>query len=107
MIIRQALFEGSIQDGREDEFKAYVAEKLFPLWQKFPGVREVRLLHGVDRDEGAPHYAMVLSMKFDSQDALAKALESPVRYESRDVTKGLMAMFEGQIHHHVFDVAHG
>ncbi|MEP7457423.1 EthD family reductase [Phyllobacterium sp. SB3] len=107
MIIRQALFEGSIQTGREDEFKAYVAEKLYPLWQKFPGVRDIKVLHNVARDEGAPNYAMILSMKFDSEDALAKALESPVRYESRDVTKGLTAMFEGRIHHHVFDVAYG
>jgi uncharacterized protein (TIGR02118 family) len=107
LIIRQALFEGNIHSGREEEFRAYVAEKLFPLWQKFPGVRDVKVLHGVARDEGAPNYAMILSMKFDSEDALAKALESPVRYESREVTKGLTAMFEGRIHHHVFDIAHG
>jgi uncharacterized protein (TIGR02118 family) len=106
LIIRQALFEGSIKNGREGEFKAYVAEQLLPLWQKFPGVREVRVLHSIGRDDGAPTYAMVLSMKFDSQQALAEALESPVRYESREVTNGLMAMFDGRIHHHVFELAH-
>ena len=106
MIIRQAYFEGSIQKGREDAFKIYVAERLVPLWQEFPDVLEVRVLHGTTRDEGAPTYAMVLSMKFDSQEALTKALESSVRYESREVTKGLMALFDGRIHHHVFEVAH-
>jgi len=30
-----------------------------------------------------------------------------VRYESRDMTKGLLAMFDGHIHHHVFDLALG
>src|SRR5262249_5171380 len=107
LIIRQALFEGRVLDGRDREFKDYVSEKLLPLWNRFPGVREVRVLYALERDEGAPAYAMVLSMKFDSKDALEKALESPVRYESREVTKGLLAMFEGRIHHHVFDLAHG
>jgi hypothetical protein len=107
VIIRQALFEGAIHDGREEAFKTYVAEKLLPLWLQFTDVREVRVLYGIGRDEGAPTYAMVLSMKFDSEDALAKALESPARYESREVTKGLLTMFDGKIHHHVFDVAHG
>lgn len=42
MIIRQALFEGAIHDGREEAFKTYVAEKLLPLWLQFTDVREVR-----------------------------------------------------------------
>lgn len=60
MIVRQALFEGIIHPGREQAFRDYVEEKLLPLWQAFPGVREVRVLHAVDRDEGAPVFAMIL-----------------------------------------------
>lgn len=105
MIIRQALFEGSIHPGKEDEFKAYVAEKLMPMWLKFPGVREVRVLYNVERDEGAPLFAMVLSTMYDDRAALAAALDSPVRFESRKMTKGLLEMFDGHIHHHVFDLA--
>jgi antibiotic biosynthesis monooxygenase (ABM) superfamily enzyme len=105
MIIRQAFFEGSILSGREAAFKAYVAEKLLPMWLRFPGVREVRVLYNVERDEGAPSFPMVLSTMYDSREALAAALDSPVRYESREATKGLSDMFEGHIHHHVFDLA--
>lgn len=107
MIVRQAFFEGSIPPGRETAFKAYVAEKLLPMWLRFPGVREVRVLYNVERDEGAPSYPMVLSTIYDSREALAAALESPVRYESREATKGLFDMFEGHIHHHVFELAEG
>ncbi|KKX31693.1 hypothetical protein [Rhizobium sp. LC145] len=107
MIIRQALFEGTIHAGREADFKSYVAEKLMPMWLAFPGVKEVRVLYAVERDEGAPSYPMVLSTMYESREALAAALESPVRYESREMTKGLLEMFEGRIHHHVFDLAHG
>lgn len=105
MIIRQAFFEGTIHAGKEEEFKTYVADKLMPLWLSFPGVREVRVLYNIERDEGAPRYPMVLSTMYDSREALAAALESLVRYESRDVTKGLLEMFDGRIHHHVFDLA--
>ena len=104
MIVRQALFEGILHPGREQAFRDYVAEKLVPLWQAFPGVREVRVLHAVDRDEGAPVFAMILSTIYDDRAALARALESPVRYESRELTKGLLEMFEGHIHHHVFEL---
>lgn len=105
MIVRQAFFEGSIHPGQEAAFKAYVSEKLLPMWLRFPGIREVRILYGVGRDEGAPSYPMVLSTLYDSTEALATALESPVRYESREATKGLFDMFEGHIHHHVFELA--
>lgn len=105
MIVRQAFFEGSIRPGQETAFKAYVAEKLLPMWLRFPGVREVRVLYNVERDQGAPCYPMVLSTMYDSREALAAALDSPVRYESREATKGLFDMFEGHIHHHVFELA--
>ena len=105
MIIRQALFEGSIHAGKEDAFKAYIAENLMPMWLNFPGVREVRVLYNIERDEGAPLLAMVLSTLYDNREALAAALESPVRFESREMTKGLLEMFDGHVHHHVFDLA--
>jgi hypothetical protein len=107
MIIRQAFFEGSIHAGKETAFKAYVEEKLMPMWLAFPGIREVKVLYPVERDEGAPPFPMVLWTAYDSREALATALESPVRYESREMTKGLLEMFDGHIHHHVFDLAVG
>ena len=105
MIIRQAFFEGTIHAGREEAFKAYVAEKLMPMWLAFPGIKEVRVLYNIERDEGAPTYPMVLSTMYESRETLAAALDSPVRYESREMTKGLLEMFDGRIHHHVFDLA--
>jgi uncharacterized protein (TIGR02118 family) len=105
MIIRQALFEGTIHPGSEEAFRQYVAEKLMPMWRQFPGVKEVRVLYALERDDGAPPYAMVLSTMYEDREALAAALDSPVRYESREVTKGLLAMFDGRIHHHVLELA--
>lgn len=103
MIIRYALFEGTINEGREAEFKAYVHEKLIPIWRQFPGARDLQVYFGVERDDGAPEYALVMGVRYDNLNAVAKALESDVRYKGREVTRGLLDMFTGRVHHHVFD----
>jgi hypothetical protein len=89
MIIRQAFFEGRIHAGQEEAFKAYVAEKLMPMWLAFPGIKEVRVLYNIERDEGAPSYPMVLSTMYESREALAAALESPVRSREPGHDQGL------------------
>ena len=103
MIIRYALFEGTIHAGREAEFRAFVKDRLVPLWTRFPGAEEVRVLDGLGRDEGAPTYAMALAIRYPDMAAVEMALQSPVRFESRELTGELLKMFTGRVHHHVFD----
>ncbi|TPW30014.1 hypothetical protein FJU08_11825 [Martelella alba] len=103
MIIRYALFEGKVHEGRENAFRRYVEEKLVPLWRQFPGAQDVQVYFGVERDDGAPEYALMMAIRYPDRDTVAKALESDVRYQSREVTQGLMTMFTGRIHHHVLD----
>jgi hypothetical protein len=105
MIIRYALFEGTIHAGREDEFQAFVRERLVPLWTKFPNAIDVRVSFGGERDEGAPLIAMILETRYPNRHALEAALSSDVRWRSREVTGELMEMFTGRIHHHVADLA--
>ena len=102
MIIRYALFEGTIHEGRESEFRAFVKERLVPLWTQFPGAEEVRVLDGMDRDEGAPVYAMALAILYPDIAAVDKALQSDVRFQSREVTGELLKLFTGKVHHHLF-----
>ncbi len=102
MIIRYALFEGEIHAGKEEEFRAFVKTRLVPLWTQFPGAQEVRVLDGLERDEGAPVYAMALAIRYPDMAAVNVALNSPFRAESREVTGDLLKMFTGKVHHHVF-----
>lgn len=104
MIIRYALFEGNIHPGKEDAFRSYVRETLVPLWTRFPGAEEVRVQYGSERDEGAPSFAMALSIRYPDIATCKKALESDVRYRSRDLSAKLMTMFTGKVHHHIFEV---
>ncbi|WP_137155570.1 hypothetical protein [Rhizobium sp. FKL33] len=102
MIIRYALFEGEIHAGMEEQFRAFVKERLVPLWTRFPGAEEIRVLDGLDRDEGAPVYAMALAIRYPDMAAVEQALASDARVQSRAVTGELLKMFTGKVHHHLF-----
>ncbi|SHJ83444.1 hypothetical protein SAMN02745911_3516 [Aureimonas altamirensis DSM 21988] len=105
MIVRQAFFRGTITPGREAEFRAFVLDRLKPLWLTFPGMADLRIQFETTRDEGAEPIPLALAMVFPDAEALAQALQAPVRFESRGVTAELMQMFDGRIEHHVFDAA--
>ena len=102
MFTRLAFFEGSISKGREAEFDAYIKERLVPLWTQFPGALSVETLREVEAESGSHRYPLVLQITYPSRAAIDKALASGVRFESREVTKGLLAMFEGRVFHVVY-----
>ncbi len=102
MIIRYALFEGTIHQGREAEFRQFVKDRLVPLWTQFPGATQVRVMDGLERDEDAPTYAMALAISYPDMAAVGEALRAPVRFESREVTGELLTMFTGKVYHHIF-----
>ena len=107
MLIRCAFFEGRVKPGCDDAFAKFVRERLVPLWTKFPGAEEVRVLRQAQSDTEEPHYAMVLSIAYPDMAAMELALASDVRTQSRIETGELVKMFEGRIFHTVFDVLHG
>jgi len=106
MFIRCAFFEGHVKLGMDIQFKSFVREKLVPLWTKFPGAEEVRVLHQTESDTPNPHYAMVLAIKYPSMAAIESAMKSDVRNQSRLVTQDLVKMFDGRIFHTVFAATH-
>lgn len=99
MITRLAFFEGTIKKDCTEAFDRYLEENLVPLWTRFPGAVAVRLHREVDRDAGAPMLPLVLSITYESNEAMQQALESDVRMRSREVTKGLFQYFDGRIYH--------
>ena len=102
MLARLALFEGTIKPGKTEAFRAAVMERLVPLWRQFPGNCGVSVMFSDDRDAGAPEFPLILSVLYPDLDTIAKALESPVRYDSKAVTGEVVAeFFDGRIHHHI------
>jgi hypothetical protein len=106
MLIRCAFFEGRVKPGFESQFSTFVAERLVPLWNSFPGAAEVRVLRQLDADTPEPHYTMVLQIQYPDQAAMDLALASDVRAKSREVTGELIKMYDGRIFHTVFEVPH-
>jgi len=86
----------------EEAFTRYIEERLVPLWTRFPGAEEVRVLRQLESDVTDPHLEMVLSIRYASREAIDIALASDVRHESREVSKGLLEMFDGTVFHTVF-----
>lgn len=102
MFIRCAFFQGQVKAGMEATFDRYIREKLVPLWTRFPGAQEVRVLRQVESDVDSPHFGMVLSVRYPNRASIEIALASAVRLESKEVSKDLIAMFDGQVFHSVF-----
>ena len=102
MITRFALFEGSVKPGQTEAFRKAVLDRLVPLWKQFPDNTDVRVMFSDDRDEGAPEFPLILAISYPEEGAMTRALDSPFRAESRDVTADIVAQhFDGRIHHHV------
>jgi hypothetical protein len=102
MITRFALFEGSVKSGQTDAFRAAVREKLVPLWTQFPSNTDVRVMFSDDRDEGAPEFPLILAISYPDEASMLAALDSPARFQSKEVTGQIVAeFFDGRIHHHV------
>lgn len=102
MITRFALFEGTLNPGQTDAFRAAVTERLVPLWRQFPGNSDVRVMFGEERDKGAPEFPLILAISYPDRETMAGALESDARNRSREVTGEIVAeFFSGRIHHHV------
>ena len=107
MLIRCAFFEGHVREGKEAAFEQFVEQRLMPLWRRFPGATDVRVLRRVTADPHAPAVHMLLEFDYPSQEAIERTLVSPVRAEAKAETEELMAMFDGRLFHIVFELNAG
>ncbi|HSF93386.1 MAG TPA: hypothetical protein VLA52_00035 [Thermohalobaculum sp.] len=105
MLMRLAIFEGTVKPGQEEAFRAYVDRRLAPLWRKFDGAAEVRVLKGAEHDASAMPIPLILAITYPDRAAMERALASPARYESRDLLPELFEKyFDGRMHHHLMTV---
>ncbi len=102
MFIRCAFFRGTVKPGMEEAFTQYIRKELVPLWTRFPGAQEVRVLRQSESDVDDPHLALVLSVRFPTRESIDVALASEVRMTSKEVSKALIAMFDGTVFHTIF-----
>ena len=104
MITRYAIFTGQIREGQETAFRNYVDTRLTPLWRKFDGASQVRVMFGEDQDATGPQIPLILAIDYPDRAAMARALDSPARYESRDLLPELYEKYlDATLHHYVME----
>ncbi|WP_108880884.1 hypothetical protein [Anderseniella sp. Alg231-50] len=105
MITRYAFFAGTVKPGQEAAMRAFVDERLAPLWRKFACAEQVEVLFGMESDPAGPAIPLVLAITYADHDAMSRALDSPARYESRDLLPDFYERFFEDIHlwHYVFE----
>ena len=99
MLTRTAIYEGTIEAGREEEFFRRVESELEPLWRRFPGVKAVRVQRTRKADPDCRPIAMILEMDFEDMAAVERCLASKIRPESHAATEEVMKLFDGRFYH--------
>lgn len=102
MYIRCAFFKGHVKAGHQAEFDNHIDTVLVDTWRAFPGAQEVRVLREVESDTPDDHLELVIAIRFNSREAIATALASPQRADSREKSQFIIDRFEGDIFHTVF-----
>ena len=99
MLTRTAIYEGTIQAGREEEFFRRVRDELEPMWRRFPHVVAVRVQRTRSADPDARPITMILEMDFPDMAAIEACLASSIRPESHAATVEVMKLFDGRFYH--------
>ena len=58
---------------------------------------------GVESDDSTTPFPLVMAMRFATRQDIKIALESPVRWKSKETSKKLFDMFNGIVIHTVFE----
>jgi hypothetical protein len=104
MITRFALFEGHINAGQTEAFRAAILAEVLPHWNSFPGALGVKICFSNERDEGAPELPLILAITYPNRAAVDIALASPERAAAKAATESVLArFFSGRVHHHITD----
>lgn len=102
MIIRYALFEGTVKPGKTKEFREAVLTSILPRWKQMPGALAIRVTFADARDEDAPEYPLILAISYPDMATVDAALASPYRLYAKAATDEVLSQyFDGRIHHHV------
>ena len=99
MLTRVAIYEGTIETGKEDEFFDQVKSKLEPMWRRFPNVTAVRVLRITQPDPDARPTPMILEMDFPSMEAIHECLHSDILPKAHQATLDVLKLFKGRFYH--------
>jgi len=103
MVVRFGVYEGRLREGGAERFYGLAFDELLPALRAFPGCVEASVLRPVEVEAGAPGWVLALSMRYPDRAACDAALQSQERLVARAIVARMLEMFEGSVHHYVFD----
>ncbi len=98
-----AYWKGKVK-GNTDEFDHYVRKVHLPLVAEYPNLKKLRYLKGIPKEGVPPKYFLSFELFFDSWEAFEVAKHSVEREVAVADAEKLQAMFEGEVHHVIYEV---
>ena len=77
--------------------RAYVDQHLKPLWRQFTGAQQISVHYATKQDPNGPVIPLILAITYPNEHAMAQALASPARYESRDMLAGFYQAYFDEV----------
>jgi len=107
MIIRCALYAGTVAPENRERLSDYILNVHLPMIARWPRIRKVRLLRGNGEPDpflGEQHrYFQCFEFTFDNREDMDFCLNSPERHATRKMAiedfPKFKALFDGEVHH--------
>jgi uncharacterized protein (TIGR02118 family) len=103
MLALCAYYEGTVVRDKE-QFDSHVENVHLPLVARYPRLQALRYLKGVPRDGAAPRFCLAFELYFENEDDFKAALSSEERRIARDDVENFAPLFDGEIHHVMYEV---
>ena len=104
MWIRSALWEGSINPGKENEFKTKINEDFLPQIKAMPGVKDVKALWPRVYEDRSKELFCQIIVEFEGEKDIQTMLASPQRHATRARLSELGHLYQGKISHINYEV---
>jgi uncharacterized protein (TIGR02118 family) len=99
MIVRCAVFEGTVNPADRAAFDAHVEGTVLPILAAFPNIRSARILRAIAVEDSGPPVYQMFELLFDTEEDMRAALASANRARSRAAVAQVMPLFKGRIYH--------
>jgi hypothetical protein len=99
MIIRTAMFVGTVESARQAEFDRAVQQEALPALRALPGVIAVEVLKTLEQEDGLPAIYQTYHLQFSDRAAMEIMFESDERLAVHQVMSRILPWFQGQIVH--------
>ncbi|MDE1223174.1 hypothetical protein MCT03_02250 [Vibrio aestuarianus] len=99
-IFRTAFFEADLTEAQKQDFYQYMENEVAPIIRTFPNNQGLTLNKPeVIEAESNKNLLLMMQHRYDSESAMAEALDSDARIKSMHATNVIIAKYNIHVHH--------